>query len=150
VIELKVFADTYNENVTTNVPVTLTKDKIMGFGVSYNDNDNKTTRESFIGSFDIPGTDKNVAWINASLFDTLKLVDLSSTPTLAHTPTPTAKTPDLNGDRAINMTDVILLAQAFNSTSKDSRYKVAYDLNSDGAINMTDVMIIAAKFNTAI
>ncbi|KNY26650.1 sugar-binding protein [Pseudobacteroides cellulosolvens] len=153
-IEMKVFDDKYNEKSTSNVPVTLTKDKIMGFGVSYNDNDNQMTRESFIGSFDIPGTDKNVAWKNAGLFDTIKLVDFGTvaTPTQKPTPTPvpSSKTPDLNGDRVINMADVILMAQTFNSVAGDGKYKAAYDLNSDGAINMSDVIAIASNFNKAI
>jgi hypothetical protein len=48
------------------------------------------------------------------------------------------------------MSDVMLLASAFNSSKGDSRYVREYDLNSDGAINMVDVMRIAEKFNTRI
>lgn len=153
-VELKVFDDKYNEKVTTNVPVKLTKDKIMGFGVAYNDNDYGMTRENFIGSFDIPGPDKNVAWIDASVFDTIKLVDTPSvqTPTAppVNTPTQKPKTPDLNGDGVVNIADIMLLAQGFNSAVGDSRYKQEYDLNSDGAINIADVMIAASVFNTRI
>lgn len=54
---------------------------------------------------------------------------------------------DLNGDKVINMSDVKLLASAFNSASGDHRYVKAYDLNGDGAINMLDVVIIAKYFN---
>ncbi|MDP4179890.1 MAG: dockerin type I domain-containing protein [Bacillota bacterium] len=57
---------------------------------------------------------------------------------------------DLNGDKVVNMSDVILLASAFNSVNGDPKYKPAYDLNSDGSINMSDVIILAAKFNTTI
>ena len=57
---------------------------------------------------------------------------------------------DINNDGAINMTDVMILAGAFNSRSGDSRFNAAYDLNGDGAINMTDVMGIASKFNTIV
>ncbi len=157
-IELKVFDDTYNEKSTTNVPVTLRKDKIMGFGVAYNDNDNQMTRESFIGSMDIPGTDKNVAWIDAGVFDTLKLVDLTPTSTLTPTPTlrttptstPASKTPDLNGDKVVNMSDIILIAQSFNLVEGDSRYNPRCDLNNDGVANMTDIMIAAQLFNTSV
>jgi uncharacterized protein (DUF362 family) len=88
---LKVFADTYNENITTNQPVTLTGGKVMGFGVSYNDNDGGTARECFMGSMDIPGTDKNVAYKNASVFAAITLSGgtVTATPTSRYNPTPT-------------------------------------------------------------
>ena len=77
-----------------------------------------------------------------------------ATPTHTAAPTPTtpqtAKSPDLNHDGVINMSDVMLLASAFNSSLGSSKYVSAYDLNSDGAINMTDVMVIAGKFNTKV
>ncbi|KNY27799.1 DUF3237 family protein [Pseudobacteroides cellulosolvens] len=60
------------------------------------------------------------------------------------------KTPDLNGDKVVNMADVILLAGAFNAVSGDGKYKAEYDLNVDNAINMADVIIIAGQFNTII
>lgn len=60
------------------------------------------------------------------------------------------KSPDLNGDRAVNMSDVMLLASVFNAVSGDGKYKAEYDLNGDGAVNMADVMIIASQFNTVI
>ncbi len=57
---------------------------------------------------------------------------------------------DINGDGAINMTDVMIIAGAFNSVKGDGRYVEARDLNGDGAINMRDIMILAAKFNAKI
>ncbi|HEY9059463.1 MAG TPA: RICIN domain-containing protein [Pseudobacteroides sp.] len=78
---------------------------------------------------------------------------ISSTPTkVPSTPTQnsTVKSLDLNSDGAINMSDVILLALAFNSVKGDGKYKDAYDVNSDGAINMADVIKLAEKFNTVI
>jgi len=38
-IGLKVFPDTFDENVKTNVPVTLTAGKLLGFMAAYCDND---------------------------------------------------------------------------------------------------------------
>jgi aryl-phospho-beta-D-glucosidase BglC (GH1 family) len=77
-----------------------------------------------------------------------------STPTMpcTYTPTtsPTEKTPDLNGDGVVNMSDIMILSDAFNSVSGDNRYDVNYDLNGDGAISMSDVMVVAAKFNTVL
>jgi len=54
---------------------------------------------------------------------------------------------DLNGDNAINMSDIIVLAKSFNSISGDLKYSQSIDLNRDGAINMSDVLIVAMNFN---
>lgn len=60
------------------------------------------------------------------------------------------KTLDLNGDKVINIADVMILATAFNTAKEDAKYNPVCDLNEDGAVNIADVMIIAAKFNTVI
>ncbi len=82
----------------------------------------------------------------------------STGPTSTPKPSPsspiTSNTPsalgDLNKDGAINMSDVMIIANAFNLSSSDPRYNAQNDLNNDGAINMTDVMVIASKFNTVV
>lgn len=71
-------------------------------------------------------------------------------PTPTNTPSPVVKTPDVNGDGAINIADVILVATGFNTAKGDARYVEAYDLNSDNSINIGDVMLIAVKFNTMV
>jgi hypothetical protein len=73
-IGIKVFAATYNDKSTTNVPVTLAAGKVMGLMFAYCDNDGTFDRQSFIGSIFISGQDKNVGWINASVFGTLELL----------------------------------------------------------------------------
>jgi uncharacterized protein (DUF362 family) len=70
---VKIFNDQYNEKSNTNKPVVLNAGKKLGFAIAYCDNDNSNDRQSFIGSIDIPGVDKNVAYINASVFGTLTL-----------------------------------------------------------------------------
>ncbi|MDP4179962.1 MAG: cellulase family glycosylhydrolase [Bacillota bacterium] len=70
----------------------------------------------------------------------------TNTPT--NTPVPTSANPeDINGDRSINMSDVILIAMHFNTTISSSNYDRKCDVNNDGAINMSDVIKIASKFN---
>ncbi len=73
-------------------------------------------------------------------------------PSYTNTPTPTPSSSlvpeDVNGDRAINMNDIMLIASAFNTISTDSRYNIKCDINKDGAISMKDVLLVAAKFNT--
>jgi endoglucanase len=74
----------------------------------------------------------------------------TNTPTTTPTPTITSSNTvveDINGDRAVNMADVILIANCFNATSQDGKYNKKCDLNNDGAINMTDVIMLAIKFN---
>jgi len=81
----------------------------------------------------------------------------STSPSSTNTSTPIPSvspskkpSPDLNGDKVVNMQDVMLIAVAFNSVVGDEKYKKEYDLNSDGAINMADVIIIAGSFNKTI
>jgi len=79
----------------------------------------------------------------------------SPTPTkgpASSTPTPTKPTSDIiaedvNGDRVVNMADVILLAKCFNATIGDSKYQEKCDINKDNVINFSDVIKIAVKFN---
>jgi hypothetical protein len=73
-VEMKVFDDTYNENITTNVPVKLNDGKMMGFAVAYCDANQTNSREYFMGSMYIPGANKNVAWQTADVFARLHLV----------------------------------------------------------------------------
>lgn len=63
------------------------------------------------------------------------------------TATPAKSIEDLNGDGAINMLDIMLLASAFNTIKGSAGYNDKYDLDKNGAINMSDVLIVAAKFN---
>ncbi|KNY30127.1 hypothetical protein Bccel_5404 [Pseudobacteroides cellulosolvens ATCC 35603 = DSM 2933] len=57
---------------------------------------------------------------------------------------------DINQDNAINMSDVMGIAQRFNVTYQDSKYDLLCDLDRNNAINMSDVIIIAGHFNKSI
>ena len=70
---LDVYSDKYDENSDNNIPVVLSPGKQLGYALAYCDNDGGLDRESFIGSKDIPGSDKNVAWQNADVFGLLRL-----------------------------------------------------------------------------
>ncbi|WP_018342574.1 PQQ-dependent sugar dehydrogenase [Cytophaga aurantiaca] len=78
-----VYTDAYvYANGTSNPKAILTAGKILGFAMAYCDNDGGTTRESFIGSENVPGTNKNIAYQNADVFGNLQLVD-AITPTFS-------------------------------------------------------------------
>ncbi|MDP4179717.1 MAG: alpha-L-fucosidase [Bacillota bacterium] len=72
------------------------------------------------------------------------------TPTNKQSPTQKTSSGDLNNDGVINMSDIVILAGAFNSVSGDLKYVSVYDLNYDGVINMSDVIVVAGKFNTIV
>ncbi len=54
---------------------------------------------------------------------------------------------DSNQDGTINMSDIIVVAKAFNSTSEAANYNKDADINLDGTVNMSDVVIAAMRFN---
>lgn len=98
-------------------------------------------------NFGIPVAD-GVTVISSST-PTVKPTD---TPTPVPTPTPTPVQPlnpeDINGDKAVNMLDVVIMSRYFNKLSTPDSKKC--DLNNDGVINMRDVNILARKFNTVV
>ena len=71
---VKLFKDNYKDDVKTNVPVELKKNKKIGFALAYCDNDRSERRENFMGSVPVPGDDKNRGWIDAGIFGELVLV----------------------------------------------------------------------------
>ncbi|QLG46353.1 sugar-binding protein [Costertonia aggregata] len=71
-IAVKLFDDSYMDG-KTNIPKKLFKEKKVGFGLAYCDNDGSKERENFIGSVFIAGEDKNRGWIDADVFGTLVL-----------------------------------------------------------------------------
>jgi hypothetical protein len=73
-LAITIYDDTYKEKAKTNKIVSLTEGKKMGFAIAYCDNDTSKTRENFIGSVDVEGTDKNRGWIDAGIFGTMELV----------------------------------------------------------------------------
>ena len=73
-IKISIFDDTYQDD-GKNTPVTLYKDKNIGFALAYCDNDNSEHRENFIGSVAVEGNDKNRGWIDADIFGTIILVE---------------------------------------------------------------------------
>ncbi len=54
---------------------------------------------------------------------------------------------DIDGNGAINMSDIIEMAQSFNKVNTDPLFDSTVDFNGDSAINMNDIMIVAAYFN---
>ncbi|HSG61102.1 MAG TPA: CBM9 family sugar-binding protein [Pseudomonadales bacterium] len=75
-VAILIYDDSF-DHLATNIPVKLTKNKVMGFMLAYCDNDGSSQREHFMGSHAITPRhgDKNLGYIDASVFGKLKLVD---------------------------------------------------------------------------
>lgn len=53
---------------------------------------------------------------------------------------------DLNKDNSINIADIMLIAQNFNTVSTDAGYNSLMDFNMDNSVNIVDIMILASHF----
>jgi len=72
-IGIKVYSDQFYEDDPEASRLKLKSRDQLGFMVAYCDNDYSDEREHFIGDMFIEGEDKNVGWINASVFGTINL-----------------------------------------------------------------------------
>jgi len=58
----------------------------------------------------------------------------------------TAKTPDFNGDGAVNFPDFLQFAQNFGKKKGDSAFEPKYDLNNNEAVDFPDFIKFAQEF----
>jgi len=70
---IDIYADNY-QHLKDNKKVVLKEGKEIGFAIAYCDNDKSKERENFIGSVKVKGKDKNRGWIDAGIFQKMKLV----------------------------------------------------------------------------
>lgn len=70
---ISVFDNQFDENSTTNTPITLTNQKVMGFSLAYGDNDGNQTRENFMGSRQTHGVNNDEGYITADVFGSIVL-----------------------------------------------------------------------------
>jgi hypothetical protein len=55
--------------------------------------------------------------------------------------------PDINDNRATNLSDVVAFAPVFNTSPPNPAYKARFDLNASGGVNLSDVVAIGPFFN---
>lgn len=75
-VSFRVYPDTFHHNRPVD-PLTLKANQILGFMLAYCDNDGSEEREHFVGSHAITPVngDKNLGYIDASVFGQITLVD---------------------------------------------------------------------------
>ena len=67
------FDETLYKEHSTNTPLQLMQNQEVGFALAYCDNDGSKERENFIGSVPVLGTDKNLGYKTANIFETIIL-----------------------------------------------------------------------------
>ena len=57
---------------------------------------------------------------------------------------------DLNGDGAVNILDIFIVANAFGSKPGDANWNATADLNKDGTVNILDIFAVARDFGKTV
>ena len=75
-VSFRVYPDTFHHNKPVP-PLSLSAEQVLGFMLAYCDNDGSEEREHFVGSHEVEPVngDRNLGYIDASVFGKIKLVD---------------------------------------------------------------------------
>ena len=68
---IQMFDKDFDENSTTNIPVSIFEQNSIGFSIAYGDNDGKDTRENFMGSKKYHGQNNDEGYINSDVFGSI-------------------------------------------------------------------------------
>ena len=74
-LAIAIYNDQFDENSTSNTPVTLAAQKTLGFSLAYGDNDGNNTRENFMGSRETHGVNNDEGYVNADVFGSVLLTE---------------------------------------------------------------------------
>ena len=77
---VNLFDSTFQQGKPGQIPLLLEPGQKVGFALAYCDNDHSQERETFLGSMPIPGENKNRAYIDASMFTKLVVVQAHVAP----------------------------------------------------------------------
>jgi uncharacterized protein (DUF362 family) len=61
-----------------------------------------------------------------------------------------ARTADLNKDGIVNISDVAIVAKAFNSRPGNTNWNPLADLNGDGVVNIIDISMVAKEYGRTV
>jgi hypothetical protein len=72
---IKLFDNKFDENSAENIPVTIARQKRIGFSIAYGDNDGNNMRENFMGSKKTHGMNNDEGYINADVFGSILFIE---------------------------------------------------------------------------
>lgn len=72
---IRVYDKSFDENSLENIPITIFKNKRIGFSLGYGDNDGNNSRENFMGSKKNHGINNDEGYTNADVFGSILFVE---------------------------------------------------------------------------
>ncbi len=60
------------------------------------------------------------------------------------------RSPDTNGDHAVNIIDLVAVALVFGTNSTSSGFRPSSDLNRDNVVNIVDLVVVAVNFGRTV
>jgi hypothetical protein len=72
---IKLFDNSFDENATTNTPVSIVENKRIGFSIAYGDNDGNSHRENFMGSREHHGKNNDEGYVNSDVFGSIVFLE---------------------------------------------------------------------------
>jgi len=60
------------------------------------------------------------------------------------------RSPDTNGDHAVNIIDLVAVALVFGDNSTSSGFRPSSDLNRDNVVNIVDLVVVAVNFGRTV
>ena len=60
------------------------------------------------------------------------------------------RSPDTNGDHAVNIIDLVAVALVFGTNSTSSGFRPSSDLNRDSVVNIVDLVVVAVNFGRTV
>jgi hypothetical protein len=71
---ISLYNNTFDQSSQDNLPVTISRLKLIGFSIAYGDNDGNNSRENFMGSKESHGQNNDEGYINSDVFGSLLFV----------------------------------------------------------------------------
>ena len=72
---ISIYDNQFDENSTSNTPISLTAQKVLGFSLAYGDNDGNQSRKNFMGSKESHGVNNDEGYIKSDVFGSVSLID---------------------------------------------------------------------------
>ena len=106
------------------------------------------TRAEFTTATNVTGREFSIGIASVTLSENAGSSDVITTTNRIAFNATTARTPDFDGNGAVDFFDFLAFVGQYDTRQGDGRYQVKYDLNSDGAIDFQDFLIFVSSYDS--